>query len=197
MKVVFDVGRVLVRWEPEPVLRDLVGEARWEAFSSEVDFFAWHMAQDAGRSVAEALEDARARYPAWVDVLSGFYPRWGAALPGLITGTVEIKEALEARGVALYAITNFPAERWPETVARYPTLGQFDYVLVSGEVGLVKPDPAIFRLFFERTALAPGDCFFTDDSPANIATATALGMDTHLFTGPEGLRAALSQRGLL
>ncbi len=194
--VVFDVGRVLVRWEPDPVLSALLGDDL-AAFRAEVDFLAWHQNQDAGRSEAEALADARARHPRWAEALAGFYPRWAEALPDLIHGTVAIKDALEARGVPLYAITNFPAERWPETVARFPTLGRFRDVVVSGAVRRVKPGREIFELFLERNGLRAEACLFIDDSAPNVAAAAALGMATHHFAEPDALRRDLEARGLL
>ncbi|MEO1773721.1 MAG: HAD family phosphatase [Pseudomonadota bacterium] len=197
MNVVFDVGRVLLHWEPEPVLADLLGtEDRIAAFRAEVDFLAWHQEQDRGRTPAEAVAVARELYPAYADLLGTLYDRWLETIPGPIWGTVEVLQRLHEAEIPLFAITNFPAEQWVKTVPAYPFLGVFRDVVVSGEEKLLKPDPAIYRVLLERNGLDPAGCIFIDDSPKNVDGATAIGMQAIHFTDPPALVTALRERGL-
>ncbi|MEL6266552.1 MAG: HAD family phosphatase [Pseudomonadota bacterium] len=196
MTVVFDVGKVLIDWQPDLVLESLMGgPAALAAFHAEVDFMAWHTEQDRGRTVADAVAVARRDFPKHADALAQVYDRWLDTIPGPVPGTHEILERLAARG-PVYAITNFPAHQWPKSVTAYPFLGLFTDVVVSGEVGLVKPDLAIFHLLFERNGLAAADCVFVDDSPRNIAAAQAVGMDAIHFTDAPALARALAERGI-
>ncbi|MEO0820693.1 MAG: HAD-IA family hydrolase [Pseudomonadota bacterium] len=198
MNVVFDVGRVLLRWEPDLLLGPLTGGAEGlAAFHAEVDFYAWHFQQDNGRGAAEAVAAASAAHPAYAPVFEAFYERWLETIPGTVPGSVAVLERLRAREVPLYAITNFPGAEWRKTVPVYPFLDRFRDVVVSGDVGLTKPDAAIYRLLLERNGLAAGDCVFIDDSPPNVAAAKGVGMDAIHFTDAAALEAALTERGLL
>lgn len=199
MNVVFDVGQVLLRWEPWPVLDALIGEdaAKRTDFRETVDFMAWHTEQDRGRPVAEAVAAASEVYPDHAGVLAAFYDRWLDTIPGAIEGTVAILDRLDAAGTPLYAITNFPAEQWEKTLPVYPFLGRFRDVVVSGREHLLKPDLAIYRLFLARNGLAPEACVFIDDNPANVAAARQIGIDGVLFEGPGSLAEALTARGVL
>ncbi|MEM6422529.1 MAG: HAD-IA family hydrolase, partial [Pseudomonadota bacterium] len=169
MNIVFDVGRVLVHWEPEPVLADILGgEEALAAFQAEVDFMEWHKEQDRGRSPEAAVAAARKQYPAYAEALGALYDRWVETIPGPIEGSVEILERLRAADVPLYAITNFPAEQWVKTVPVFPFLGQFRDVVVSGKERMMKPDPAIYHVLLDRNGLVAEDCLFIDDSVANV-----------------------------
>lgn len=195
--VVFDVGNVLIRWDPRLVWReDFEDDAALDAFLEETGFAAWNLEQDRGRSWADALAAVRAEHPRHAARYEKFDREWQRSVPGTIEGTVTILHRLSAAGVPLYAITNFSAEKWAETRARFPFLASgFRDVVVSAHERLVKPDPAIYRVLFDRANLAPGECVFVDDGPRNIAAAAALGMDAILFTDAEALSAALAQRG--
>ncbi len=198
MNVVFDVGRVLIQWEPEPLLADILGgEAALAEAATRFDFHAWHTEQDRGRTVTAALKEARETHPDLAPALATFYERWLEAVPAPIDGTVAILEEVAAAGQPIYAITNFSAELWPITVAHYPFLGRFRDVVVSGAERLVKPDPAIYELFLERNALAPESCVFIDDREENVTAAAALGIDAIRFETAEALRPQLQARGLL
>jgi 2-haloacid dehalogenase len=195
--VIFDVGNVLLRWDPRLLYRQLLpDEAAIDAFFAEADFHAWNLEFDRGRGWDEGVAELAARLPHRAELVRAFHHRWHDTLPGAIEGSVAILEALDAAGAPLFAITNFSGEKWAETRARFAFLGRFRDVVVSGHERLVKPDPAIYRLCLERNGLAATDCVFVDDSPANVATAAALGIDAICFTGPEALAAELARRGL-
>jgi 2-haloacid dehalogenase len=197
--VIFDVGNVLIRWDARLVYRDLLpDDAAIEAFFEEVGFSDWNVEQDRGRSWDEGVAVLSAMHPHRAELIAAFHDRWHASVPGEIAGSVAVLEELRDTGVPLYAITNFSAEKWLETVARFTFLaGCFRDVVVSGSEGVTKPGAEIFRICLERNGLDAAACVFVDDSAANVASAQAIGFDAIRFTEPEALRADLVARGLL
>lgn len=196
--VVFDLGGVLIDWDPRHLYRDLIpDEAEREHFLSEVCGPDWNVEQDAGRPIAEANADAIARYPDKRDLIEAYYGRFDAMMKGAIEGTVALLEELHDRGTPLYALTNWSAETFHHGERRFAFLKRFEGILVSGRERLRKPDPALFRLLCERFALEPAACVFIDDSARNVESATRLGFHAHHFTGSDRLRAALVGHGLL
>lgn len=197
--IIFDIGNVLLRWEPKLLLRQLLpDEAAVEAFLAQTDFSAWNLAQDAGRSWDEGVAELSATLPQHAETLSAFHARWHETLPGPVPGSVEILETLRRDGRPLYAITNYSPEKWEESVARFPFLqSSFRDVVVSGHERVTKPDPRIYRLCLSRNGLEAADCVFIDDSPANVAGARAVGMGAIHFTDADALAEALRARGLL
>ena len=195
--VVFDVGRVLLDWDPRYLFRQLLpDEASVEHFLTEICPPAWNLEQDRGRSWAEAVRLQSEQHPEHARLIEAWDLRWQETVSGPIEGTVAQMRALQTVGIPTYALTNFSAEKWRACLARFPFLASFDDAIVSGEHGVVKPEPEIYRLLLDRTGLVGPDCFFTDDMPANIAGAAAFGFHTHLFDGPEGLAASLRSHGL-
>ena len=195
--VVFDIGNVLVRWDPAPAFAEKLGsEDAVRDFLARVDFDARNLRADAGASfadLAEELTDADDR------LLFAAYPsRFALTVTEAIDGSWALIERLRENGLQIHAITNWSAETWPEGIRSHPRLGDvFRSVVVSGEVGMVKPDPAIFRYFCRQSGLAAADCLFIDDKPENCAAAESIGMQAEIFTSPEVLAAALQARGLL
>lgn len=196
--VVFDVGNVLLHWDAKRVYRDVFEtDAQIDKFFCEIGFDAWNMAQDAGRSWADGVAKASAAHPKHADLIARFDRDWHDAIPGPINGTVDILSTLKGAGIPLYAITNFSAEKWAECQTRFPFLANsFRGIVVSAHEKLVKPDPAIFQLFLDRHTQSAEDCIFIDDSPANVASAIALGFDGILFETPQALAVRLQERGL-
>jgi len=197
--VVFDIGNVLIEWDPRHLYRQFFDDqhALMEDFLSTVCTPAWVLEQDRGRSWDDGVAALSAEYPDCAELIRAYHERWHDMVPGEIPGTPEIIEELKSRGVPLYALSNFSREKFLETRERYPSFGLFDGVVVSGEVGLVKPDPAIWRLLVERYGLDPAAVLYIDDLAENCAVAEGLGMATHQFTGAAKLRADLEERGLL
>ncbi len=195
--VIFDVGGVLIHWDIRLVYRGILpDEAAIDAFLAETGWHAWNLKLDRGGRWDEAVEALSARFPHYRALIEAAHHQWHDSVPGAIDGTVEILDALHGAGTPLYAITNFSVEKWRETQDRFPFLkARFRDVVVSGEERRIKPDPAIYRLCLERNDLAAGDCIFVDDSPRNIAAASALGIDGIVFTDPDTLRRDLSERG--
>ena len=199
MNIVFDIGNVLIHWEPKALFRSIFPteeEVSW--FLGNVCTAEWNLEQDRGGSVEAAVAEASARFPEHAEAIAAYHHRWHETILGPSAGTVAILDELRAQATPLYAITNFNQHKFAETLARFPFLKfSFRDIVVSGDERVVKPDPAIYRLLLERNGLAAADCLFIDDSPKNVAGAEAVGMKAHHFTSPEALRAHLVRSGVL
>jgi len=197
--VVFDLGGVLIDWNPRYLYRKLFpgDEAGMEAFLAEVTTAEWNVQQDAGRPWDEAIESLAKEHPDRRDLIAAFRRRWEEMLGGAIEPTVEIVAELRRAGVRLFALTNWSAETFPIALPRFPFLRWFEGIVVSGEVGIVKPDERIFRHLIERYRLDVRTTLFVDDVEANVRAAEALGFRTIRYVGPERLRARLVELGLL
>ena len=196
--VVWDFGNVIVRWDartlyskifPDPVERD--------RFLREVCTIDWHIATDRGLSFADNCSALAARHPEHHDAIWAWKERWWEMFSGPIPETEAVIEALHARDVPQYGLSNIAAETFAGTLAMSPAFDRLKGVVASGNEGLIKPDAAIFRLACERFGCQPGDFLFVDDGARNIEAARALGFDVHHFTDPATLRPALEARGLL
>ena len=195
---VFDLGGVLIDWDPRYLYRKLLAdEEEVEEFLATVCTPEWNAEQDRGRPFAEGVAELVERHPAHAAAIAAFHERWPEMLAGDIPGAVELLAELRATGLPLYALTNWSAETFVVARERFAFLDWFDGLLVSGEERIIKPDPAIFELLLDRFGLDPGSTFYVDDSPANVAAAAALGLDAVRFTGPERLRRDLAARRLL
>ena len=198
MNVVFDLGNVLLRWDPRFLYRKLFSrEDEMEWFLAHVCSNAWNLEQDRGRSFAEAVRLLSLEFPDHAEAISAYDSRWHETLPHAIEASVTILEALHARSVPLYAITNWNGAKFRETKLRFAFLDRFRDIVVSGDEGLLKPDAAIYELFLNRNRLNAGDCLFIDDSLSNVRGAEALGMRAHHFTSPEKLDEILSELKIL
>lgn len=196
--VVFDIGGVLIHWDPRRLYRTLLPDgAEVEHFLATVCTPEWNREQDRGRPTAEAVDALAVELPEHAELIAAYYDRWEDMLGGPIEGTVRSLEALRSRGVRTLALTNFSAEKWPIARRRYPFLAEFDGVVVSGEERLIKPDPEIFHLLCRRYAVRPQSSVYVDDLAENVQAARSLGFDAVLFESPEQFRHDLVQRGLL
>lgn len=194
-KVVFDVGNVLLRWDPFHLYRSLIpDDAKRHWFLQNVCTTAWNIEQDRGRPWADAVAMLVAAHPEWEREIRAFDERWHETVPGSIEASVTVLADLKAKGEPVYAITNFSREKWAECLIRFPFLHSFDGVVVSAHERLLKPDPAIYRVLLERYRLDAGECIFIDDSEKNVQGARSVGMQAVHFVEPIDLRAAL--RGL-
>ena len=196
--IVYDLGGVLIDWNPRHLYRELIDdEAMMEWFLAEVCHTAWNAEQDRGRSFAAAIEEAVARHPEHRALIEAYFARWAEMMAGEIEGAVAILEELKGAGYELHALTNWSAETFPFARERFAFLEWFESILVSADVGLIKPDPAIFELLLERIDRTPAECVYIDDSAKNVAAAAALGFDAIAFESAAQLRAALTRRDLL
>jgi 2-haloacid dehalogenase len=192
--VVFDLGNVLIPWNPYWLFRKLLPDDGTVArFLQEVDFAAWNAGLDAGHSFAESIEDLGQRFPHYRHLAQAYLDRWDEAIGPTIPESLAVLHELKAAGLRVLALTNFARETFAKTRLSRPFLAEFEGIVVSGEVRLTKPDPAIYELLFERHGVSATEAVFIDDSAANIATASTLGMHTVHFTAPECLRPALRE----
>ena len=196
---VFDVGNVLYGWDPESFLaRQVPEDAARLRFIEDVGLWEWHDGLDGGRPFAEAAAELSGKFPEYAHLIAAWGERFGETITDPVPGVHAIVEELDARGVPLFAITNFSADFWPPFRARENTFFcRFRDIVVSGEEKLLKPDPAIYYRALHRFGLKPGQALFIDDRKINVEGAEAVGMHGHLFTGEDGLRARLSAEGLL
>jgi 2-haloacid dehalogenase len=197
--VVFDLGGVLIDWNPRHLYRKLFDgdDAAMEHFLSTVCTQAWNERQDAGRSFAEAAALLGAEHPDKTALIEAYGARFDEMMAGPIHGTVEILSELRARDLPLYALSNWSAETYPLAQRRFEFLAWFRGVVISGHERLIKPDPRIFRLLLERFAIAAERAVYIDDNPRNATAASALGIRGIHFTGPAALRRELVGLGLL
>jgi 2-haloacid dehalogenase len=196
---VFDLGGVLIDWNPRYLYRKLFGadEAAMEDFLGTICTQDWNERQDGGRSFAEAAALLVDRHPDKAELIEAFGRRFDEMMAGPIEGTVDILAELRERGTPLYALTNWSAETFPHAERRFDFLTWFRGIVVSGHERVIKPDPRIFRILLERHDIAPDSAVYIDDNPKNAAAATALGLHGIHFTSPDALRRELGQLGLL
>ncbi len=196
--VVFDFGGVLLEWNPRYLYAKIFADpTEMEWFLANVCTGDWNLAQDKGRPWPEAEAEVIARHPKYADQIRAFRARWHEMVSHAIQGTVDILEELAARGVPLYAITNFAADTCAECREKFPFFRHFRGIVVSGEIGILKPDAAIFQRLASDYRLDLATCLFIDDVPKNVAGARAAGMQAILFESPEKLRADLKAYGVL
>ena len=196
--VTFDLGGVLIDWNPRHLYRQFFGadEAAMERFLADVCTPEWNAQLDAGRPFAEAVDEVLVAHPDQAELITAYYHRWQEMLGPAFEETVAILREVRAAGYATYALSNWSAETFEVTRQRYPFLDDMDGILISGEVGVGKPDPAIFRAFLARFGLVAGETVFIDDSERNVAAAASLGIVAIQFKGAALLRADLRNMGL-
>jgi 2-haloacid dehalogenase len=194
---VFDLGAVLVDWQPRAMYakRFPGQEADVEWVLANAWTHEWNLETDRGMGHQEAAGILKARHPHQAELIQAYADHWIDMLVGDIPGTVEIFNALRRQVLRIYAITNWNQDTFKLARGRYPFLEEFDGIVVSGDEKLIKPDRAIFDLFFSRHEVAAADCIFIDDNAANIETARALGMIGHHFKTPDALRRELLDLG--
>ena len=197
--VVFDLGGVLLNWDPRHLYRRLFDgdDAAMEAFLRDVCTEEWNERQDAGRTFADAAAELLPAHADKAHLIHAFGARFDEMVPGAIAGTVDIVRELKRGGVPVYALTNWSAETFPSQRTRFDFLAEFDGIVVSGEEGVIKPDVRIFSILLDRYSIDPQTAVFIDDNPANARAAAALGIHGIHFQSPELLRRELEALGLL
>ena len=188
--VVFDLGNVLISWDPLPAVAAGVGRAEAERFlaADDFDFGAWNHLQDAGRGWDEAEAEVERTHPHWTAHARAYRRNFGASLLGPVPGSAELLRDLHGAGVRLLALTNWSAELFPHATARFDFLGLFEDVVVSGTEGVAKPDPEIFARLRHRAGRALEGQVFVDDRADNVEAAARAGMDGIVFETAAQLR---------
>jgi 2-haloacid dehalogenase len=196
--VLFDLGGVFIDWDPRHLYRSVFeDEAEREHFLRHVCGPAFNHSLDGGVRFAAAIARATAAHPHYATQIAQYQTGWNSMCAGLIDGMERTLDELQELEVPVFALTNWSAETWPRGVRLFPLLSRFEGVVVSGQEGVCKPEPAIYRIAIERFGLTPGRTVFVDDNAANVAAAQALGFVGHLFEGCAPLRQALGRWDLL
>jgi 2-haloacid dehalogenase len=197
--VVFDLGGVLIDWNPRYLFRKLFNddEARMEHFLATICTQPWNERHDRGISFSENAAALCARHPEHADLIRAYGTRWAEMLNGPIHGSVEVLAELANRDLDVFALTNWSAETFPIAETRYDFLRWFDGIVVSGREGVAKPEHEIFRRLLDRFGLTAATTLFIDDTRVNIRAARRLSFQVHQFVSPERLRDSLVALGLL
>jgi 2-haloacid dehalogenase len=197
--LVFDFGGVLMDWNPRYLYRKLFnGDAQaLERFLADVRFVDWNLEQDKGRPFAQAVAELSREFPQYADLIRAYDERWEESIVGPIQPMVDLLHALNQAGYPLYGLSNWSAEKFPIARSKYAFFDWFAFILVSGDVGVVKPDARIYRVFLEQVGRPAGECLFIDDSPANVAAAEALGFQAVRYESAAQVRRQLAELGLL
>lgn len=197
--VLFDLGAVLIDWNPRYLYRPLFkgDDAAMERFLEEIVPNWWNREIDAGKPFADAVAERIREFPEHAQMISLWKDRWEAMLQDAIHDSVGILAELRSRGYRLCALTNWSAETFPLARQRFGFLEWFEDIVVSGEVGLAKPDPRIFALTIDRCRLNPAHTLFVDDNLHNVDAGRNAGLHALHFQSPAGLRSDLTRMGLL
>ena len=197
--IIFDLGGVLIDWNPAYVFDTLFEEEEKKKFFFEnVCTSEWNEEQDAGRSIKEATEELIKKHPEWQTYIEAYYGRWEEMLGGPIQGTVEIfRQLKDQEKYKIYALTNWSGELFPIALQRYDFLHWFDGRVVSGDEKMRKPFPEFYHLILDRFHLQPENTIFIDDNLRNVKAAEELGIHTIHFTSPENLKQELKKRNIL
>ena len=195
--VIFDIGNVLLRWQPELYYDALIGEARRREMFAEVDLHGMNERIDAGEDFRGVVYETAEAHPRWAEQIRDWHDRWPELAAPEIPESGETLRELRRNGVPVFALSNIGEATMALAEAAYPVLKDFDRRYVSGLMGVTKPDPRIYEMVEADCGLAPETLLFTDDRADNIAAAAARGWQTHLFEGPEGWAACLRAHGLL
>jgi 2-haloacid dehalogenase len=195
--VIFDIGNVLIEWQPERFYDATIGQDRRRAMFADVDLHAMNDRVDSGGDFAGEIRRTAQDFPAHAEAILMWHSHWLDMARPEIPHSVRLLRALRARGVPVLALSNFGLEPFAMARATYPFLDEFDQLYLSGALGVTKPAPRIYELLEQGCGIPPGALLFTDDRAENIATAAARGWQTHLFDGPAGWASRLVAAGLL
>ena len=197
--IIFDFGGVLIDWNPRYLYQNYFPEQphAMERFLAEIDFYKWNDQQDKGRPFAKGIEDLSTKFPQHAVLIKKYYECWEESVGGPISGSVEILQKLKQKDYPLYGLSNWSAETYPQVRQKYQFFEWFDDIVLSGNVKMTKPDPAIFKLLLNKIGYTAPECVLIDDSQTNIDTAKKLGFIAVQFSSSEQLRSELQELNLL
>jgi len=196
--IIFDYGNVLIEWNPRYVYQDYFPNdpKGMENFLKEVDFMGWNNRQDRGRTFYEGVADLSAQFPQHAHLIQAYHDNWKDSIGKSYTGTVEIMKQLKKKGYPLYGLTNWSAETFPYAREKFDFFDLLDDMVISGEVGHVKPEPEIYHLLLEKIGRPAQECLFIDDSLPNIQQSKKMGFEAIHFESPEQLAGELKSMNL-
>ncbi len=195
--VVFDIGNVLIEWQPERFYDQVIGQERRQAMFAAVDLHAMNDRVDIGEDFTETIYETADATPEWRDEIRLWHDRWIEMAAPVIPHSLRLMKALQSKGVPVFSLTNFGIGSYDLAARHYPFLRAFDRDFISGHMGMIKPDPAIYEALETGSGVPPQALIFTDDRADNIMAAQARGWQTHHFTGPQGWADRLVAAGLL
>ncbi|HEX6268642.1 MAG TPA: HAD family phosphatase [Anaerolineales bacterium] len=197
--IIFDFGNVLLEWDPRNVYKRYFPNdpEEMEHFLKEIGFMDWNLQQDKGRPFAEGVAVLSEEFPHHSHLIQAYHDHWIDSVGESITGTVQILKQLKQAGYLLYGLSNWSAETFPYAREKYDFFDLFDDMVISGEVGHVKPDPEIFQILLDKIGRPAPECLLIDDSLPNIKQANKMGFVTIHFESPEQLEKELKQLHLL
>lgn len=195
--VVFDIGNVLIEWQPERFFDSVIGEERRRAMFAAIDLHGINDEVDRGGNFHDTIMAAAKANPDWHDEVMMWHDRWIEMAAPAIDHSVRLLRALRGSGVPVFALTNFGIQTFEVAEPVYPFLGEFDRRYISGHMGVIKPDAEIYARVEADCGVPPAGLLFTDDRIDNINVAAARGWQTHLFEGPQGWADRLVAEGLL
>tara|TARA_B110000977_G_scaffold181131_1_gene241522 strand:- start:2068 stop:2688 length:621 start_codon:yes stop_codon:yes gene_type:complete len=195
--VIFDIGNVLIEWQPERYFDGWLGEERRRAMFSEVDLHGMNDRVDRGENFTKVITETADAFPHWQSEIWHWHDNWLDLASPVIEHSVRLVEALQKKNVSVFSLTNFGIETYALAATKYFFLRGFDRDFISGHMGVIKPDPQIYQMLEFGSGLSGEDLLFADDRADNIKAASLRGWQTHLFEGPLGWADRLVAAGLL
>ncbi len=195
--VIFDIGNVLTRWQPEAFYDRVIGEDRRRALFAAVDLHWMNDQVDAGAEFRDTIYAWAEDHPEWSAEIRMWHDRWIELASPRIEGSIALLRALRAKRVPVFALTNFGASSYAAAVPLLDFLSEFDREYVSGRMGVIKPDPRIYQMVEADCGLSGDKLLFADDKPENITAAADRGWRTHQFETWQGWAMRLVAEGLL
>jgi len=194
--VVFDIGNVLVDWQPEVFFDSQIGTERRKRLFAEVDLHDMNLAVDRGAPFAESVRNLAAQHPEWRAEIMLWHDGWSQMFTPVIAENVALLRSLRAQGMTVFALSNFGRETFDIACETYPFLSEFDQRYISGHLGVLKPEAEIYAIVERESGVAPEHLFFIDDKAENIEAAIARGWSGHVFRDPGDLRSDLQAHGV-
>ena len=195
--VIFDIGNVLIEWQPERFYDSVIGEDRRKSMFAEVDLHGMNELVDLGHPFKDTIYSTAEKYPEWTPEIQMWHDRWIEMASPVIDHSVHLMKALQAKGTPVFSLTNFGVQSYDYAATKYPFLRAFDQDFISGHMQVTKPDPKIYEMLEEGCGLSGNALLFADDRTDNITAAQSRGWQTHLFEGPIGWAECLVSHGLL
>ncbi len=196
--IVFDLGGVMIEWDRRALFKKLFNDVNeLDYFLTEVCSMEWNSQLDHGMSFEKVVEERILEFPGYAPQIQAYFERWEEMIPGSIPGAVKILKELKDAGYPLAVLSNWSAETFPKVWDRFEFLGWFNPIVISGEVGLIKPGSEIFQYLLNKINKDAANCIFIDDTLPNIQMAEELGFEAILYSSPMELRTRLEQLNIL
>ncbi len=197
--IIFDFGGVVINWDPHRVFQKFFPNdpQAMKAFMDEIGFSEWNLQQDEGYPFAQAVTDLSEKFPQYAHIIRAYDVEWEDSITGIIPATVDLLYKLKDSGYSLYGLTNWNYDKFSLVRHKFGFFNVFNEIIVSGQVKLKKPDPAIYNLLLQKIHCSPQDCLMVDDSPTNVEASRKMGFVSIHFTSPEQLESELKRLNVL